>query len=161
MSSLFITICILICFKQTLIGKPRSFRAFCYPLRNRSNKCLSFQCTRKSPITGAAIHLTYAEVIGNMYQVDAAWSGCFTTSASLLTTAIGDMATAYNNAYGLLNPDFFELAARNMVDSLQLRDFINGLQQLPSMQIYLFMEVQQMFGSSKLHRLLLKQVVFK
>ncbi len=64
-----------------------------------------------SPITGAAILLTCPEVTGNIYSVDAAGPPCAITDASKLTTAIGDMATAYTEAAGRQNPDFIDLGA--------------------------------------------------
>jgi len=51
-----------------------------------------------SAITGAAIGVTCAEVTGTIYQVDAAGPVCFVTAASRLTTAVGDMQTAYTDA---------------------------------------------------------------
>ena len=68
-----------------------------------------------SPITGAAIHLTCAEVTGTIYSVDAAGPlPCGVINASRLTTAVGDMQTAYNNAAGRSNPDFLDLGAGNI-----------------------------------------------
>ncbi len=65
-----------------------------------------------SPITGAAVHLTCAEVTGAIYTVDAAGPlPCSSTDASRLTTAVGDMQTAFNDAAGRLNPDFLNLGA--------------------------------------------------
>jgi len=48
-----------------------------------------------SPITGAAMVLSCAEVTGSIFSVDAAGPGCKTTSATMLTSAVGDMQTAY------------------------------------------------------------------
>jgi hypothetical protein len=64
-----------------------------------------------SPITGAAILLTCAEVkTGIVYSVNAAGPmPCRVTNASKLTTAIGDMTTAYLDAAGRKNPNFSEL----------------------------------------------------
>jgi hypothetical protein len=54
-----------------------------------------------SPITGAAIGVTCAEVTGTIYSVDAAGPlPCRTTNAILLTKAVHDMQTAYTNAAG-------------------------------------------------------------
>ena len=54
-----------------------------------------------SPITGAAIGVTCAEVTGTIYSVDAAGpQPCVVTNASLLTTAVSNMETAYTNAAG-------------------------------------------------------------
>ena len=68
-----------------------------------------------SPITGAAIHLVCAEVIGTIYTVDAAGAApCSVTNASRLTTAVGDMQTAYTDAAGRVNPNFLNLGAGNI-----------------------------------------------
>ena len=68
-----------------------------------------------SPITGAAIHLTCPEVSGSIYTVDAAGPlPCRLTDASRLTTAVGDMQTAYNDAAGRSNPDFLNIGAGNI-----------------------------------------------
>jgi hypothetical protein len=65
-----------------------------------------------SPIAGSALLLSCDEVIGNVYTVDAAGPlPCRTTSASLLTTAVGDMVFAYNSAKGINNPDFLNVGA--------------------------------------------------
>lgn len=65
-----------------------------------------------SPITGAAIHLTCGEVLGNIYTVDAAGpQPCAVTDATFLTAAVGDMGFAYDDAAGRLSPDFTELGA--------------------------------------------------
>ncbi len=54
-----------------------------------------------SPITGAAIHVSCSEVTGTIYSVDAAGPlPCRVTDATLLTTAIGDMGTAYTDVAG-------------------------------------------------------------
>ena len=66
-----------------------------------------------SPITGAAIGLTCAEVKGKMYEVDAAGPPCAVTNATLLTTAVSDMQTAYTNAAGR-PPTVTELGAGNI-----------------------------------------------
>lgn len=67
-----------------------------------------------SPITGAALLLSCSEVVGTMYTVDAAGPACRVTSASMLTTAISDMQTAYTDAAGRINPDFVNLGAGNI-----------------------------------------------
>lgn len=68
-----------------------------------------------SPITGAAIHLTCTEVTGTIYSVNAAGPlPCRITNASRLTTAVGDMQAAYNNAAGRSNPKFLNLGAGNI-----------------------------------------------
>jgi hypothetical protein len=65
-----------------------------------------------SPITGAAILVTCTEVVGTIYSVDAAGPlPCTITNATMLTTAVSDMQTAYNDAAGRINPDFIELGA--------------------------------------------------
>jgi hypothetical protein len=68
-----------------------------------------------SPITGAAVLLTCAEVTGTIYTVDAAGPlPCRVTNASMLTTAVSDMQTAYTDAAGRPNPDFLNLGAGNI-----------------------------------------------
>ncbi len=68
-----------------------------------------------SPITGAAILVTCSEVVGTIYSVDAAGPlPCTITNASLLTSAVSDMLTAYNDGAGRINPDFLELGAGNI-----------------------------------------------
>src|SRR5665811_982763 len=66
-----------------------------------------------SPITGPAILVTCTEVqTGIVYSVDAAGPlSCTVTNASLLTSAVGDMGTAYLDAAGRTLPDFSELGA--------------------------------------------------
>jgi len=51
-----------------------------------------------SPITGAAIHLTQAQVNGTIYAVDAAGPAGSVIDAALLLTAKGDLTTAFNDA---------------------------------------------------------------
>jgi hypothetical protein len=53
-----------------------------------------------SPITGAAIGVTCAQVIGTIYAVDASGPPCAVIDSTLLTTAKGDLTTAYNDAAG-------------------------------------------------------------
>lgn len=68
-----------------------------------------------SPITGAAILVTCTEVTGSIFTVDAAGPlPCRVTSASLLTTAVSDMQTAYTDAAGRSNPKFLNLGAGNI-----------------------------------------------
>ena len=65
-----------------------------------------------SPITGAAIRLSCAEVTGSIYSVDAA--GPLPSSIinpTWLTSAVGDMQTAYTDAAGRVNPDVLNLGA--------------------------------------------------
>ena len=65
-----------------------------------------------SPITGAAVLLTCAEVAGTIYTVDAAGPlPSSVTSPTRLTTAVGDMQAAYTDAAGRINPDFLNLGA--------------------------------------------------
>ncbi len=54
-----------------------------------------------SPITGAAIGVTCAEVTGIIYSVDAAGPACAVINPTLLTAAVSDMQTAYTSAAGL------------------------------------------------------------
>jgi hypothetical protein len=74
-----------------------------------------------SPITGAAIGVTCAEVVtGTIYSVDAAGPlPCRVTDATSLTAAVSDMELAYTDAAGRSNPDFTELGAGN-IDGLEL-----------------------------------------
>jgi hypothetical protein len=68
-----------------------------------------------SPITGAALLVSCAEVSGTIYTVDAAGPlPCRITSASMLTTAISNMQTAYTDAAGRSNPNFMNLGAGNI-----------------------------------------------
>ncbi|PKP31166.1 MAG: hypothetical protein CVT99_09655 [Bacteroidetes bacterium HGW-Bacteroidetes-16] len=68
-----------------------------------------------SPITGAAILVKCDEVVGTIYSVDAAGPlPCTVTNATRLTTAVGDMQTAYTDAAGRSNPDFLNLGAGNI-----------------------------------------------
>jgi Ice-binding-like len=54
-----------------------------------------------SPITGAADHLSCAEVTGRVYSVDATGPApCSLKEPSRLTNSVGDMQTAYTNAAG-------------------------------------------------------------
>ncbi len=66
-----------------------------------------------SPITGAALLLSCAEVNGIIYTVtDAGPLGeCRVTDATRLTAAVGDMETAYNDAVGRTLPDALNLGA--------------------------------------------------
>ena len=65
-----------------------------------------------SPITGAALLLTCGEVSGKVFVVDAAGPlPCAITDPAFLTSAIGDMGTAYTDAAGRVGPDFIELGA--------------------------------------------------
>ena len=66
-----------------------------------------------SPITGAAIHLTCAEMMtGKIYSVNAAGPlPCRVTNPTLLTKAVDDMEIAYTNAAGRKLPNFTNLGA--------------------------------------------------
>ena len=68
-----------------------------------------------SPITGAAILVTCAEVAGKIYSVDAAGPlPCRLTNATLLTSSVGDMQRAYTDAAGRSNPNYLNLGAGNI-----------------------------------------------
>jgi len=68
-----------------------------------------------SPITGAAILVRCTEVVGTIYSVDAAGPlPCSVSNAKRLTTAVGDMQTAYTDAAGRTHPDFLNLGAGNI-----------------------------------------------
>ena len=68
-----------------------------------------------SPITGAAILVSCAEVVGTIYTVDAAGPlPCRVTNATRLGIAVLDMQAAYNDAAGRVNPDFLNLGAGNI-----------------------------------------------
>ena len=65
-----------------------------------------------SPITGAALLLTCREVSGTIYTVNAAGPlPCYVTDPPFLTSAVGDMGFAYDDAKGRVAPDFTELGA--------------------------------------------------
>jgi ice-binding like protein/Big-like domain-containing protein len=66
-----------------------------------------------SPITGAAIHLTCAEVMkGRIYSVNAAGPlPCRATDPTLLTVAVSDMEIAYTDAAGRVLPNYINLGA--------------------------------------------------
>ena len=65
-----------------------------------------------SPISGAAVLLSCAEVTGTIYTVDAAGPlPCVVTDATRLTTAVSDMEQAYDDAAGRLQPKSVELGA--------------------------------------------------
>jgi hypothetical protein len=68
-----------------------------------------------SPITGATLLVGCAEVSGTIYTVDAAGPlPCRLTNATMLTTAVLDMQSAYNDAAGRSNPNFLNLGAGNI-----------------------------------------------
>ncbi len=65
-----------------------------------------------SPITGAALLLTCGEVSGTIYTVDAAGPlPCAVTDPTFLTSVVGDVGFAYDDAAGRVAPDFTELGA--------------------------------------------------
>jgi hypothetical protein len=68
-----------------------------------------------SPITGAAIAgLTCAEVTGTIYTVNSAGPACAVPNALLLSSAVGDMETAYTDATGRTIPDFINEGSGNI-----------------------------------------------
>ena len=67
-----------------------------------------------SPITGAAIVISCPEITGTIYSVDAAGPACKVTNSTRLTSAVGDMLTAYTDAAGRSNPNFLNLGAGNI-----------------------------------------------
>jgi hypothetical protein len=79
-----------------------------------------------SPITGSAIHLLQAQVNGIIYAVDASGPAGSIIDAALLTTAKGDLTTAYNDAAGrtpvpsgpFLNPGAGNIGGLNLVPGL-------------------------------------------
>jgi hypothetical protein len=65
-----------------------------------------------SPITGAALLLTCGEVSGKIFTVDAEGPlPCAVNDASFLSSAVGDMGFAYDDAAGRVLPNFVELGA--------------------------------------------------
>ncbi len=68
-----------------------------------------------SPITGAALGLTCAEVNGTIFTVNAAGPlPCRVVDATRLTSAVLDMQIAYTDAAGRSNPNFINLGAGNI-----------------------------------------------
>jgi hypothetical protein len=68
-----------------------------------------------SPISGAAIGVTCAEVTGTIFSVNAAGPlPCRVTDATGLTTAVANEETAYTDAAGRTNPDATNLGAGQM-----------------------------------------------
>ncbi len=79
-----------------------------------------------SPITGAAIGVTCAEVTGTIYDNDGLYTGggggstaCRVTDAALLTTAVSGMEAAYTDAATRASPDYIDLGAGN-IDGMTL-----------------------------------------
>ena len=78
------------------------------------------------PITGAAIHLTDAQVNGTIYAVDAAGPAGSVIDATLLLEAKGALTAAYNDAAGrtpipsgpFLNPGAGNIGGLNLVPGL-------------------------------------------
>ncbi|MGK0283432.1 MAG: hypothetical protein ACI82O_002975, partial [Patiriisocius sp.] len=65
-----------------------------------------------SPIAGASLLLTCAEVTGGVFTVDGAGPApCAQSNASALTVAVADMGIAYTDAASRPSPDFIELGA--------------------------------------------------
>lgn len=65
-----------------------------------------------SPITGAAIGLRCSEVTGTIFTVNAAGPlPCRVVDPTHLTSAVGSMETAYNDAAGRSTPDVLNLGA--------------------------------------------------
>src|ERR1039457_6584110 len=79
-----------------------------------------------SPITGAAIHLTQAQVNGTIYAVDAAGPAGSMIDPALLLTAKGDLTTAFNDAAGrtptpsgpFLNPGAGNIGGLDLIPAL-------------------------------------------
>lgn len=79
-----------------------------------------------SPITGAAVHLTQAQVNGTIYVVDAAGPAGSVIAPSLLSAAKGDLTAAINDAAGrtpaptgpFLNPGAGNMAGLSLVAGL-------------------------------------------
>ena len=68
-----------------------------------------------SPITGAAILVSCAEVNGTIFTADAAGPLPFSVkSPSMLTTAVSNMEAAYTDAAGRITPDFLNLGGGNI-----------------------------------------------
>ncbi len=79
-----------------------------------------------SPIAGSAIHVTAAQVHGTTYAVDASGPAGTLVDPSMLTTAKGDLTTAFNDAAGrtpiptgpFLNPGAGNIGGLNLVPGL-------------------------------------------
>jgi hypothetical protein len=79
-----------------------------------------------SPISGASIHLTQAQVNGRIYAVDATGPAGAIIDAALLLAAKGDLTTAYNAAAGrtptpsgpFLNPGAGNIGGLNLIPRL-------------------------------------------
>jgi hypothetical protein len=72
-----------------------------------------------SPITGAAIGVTCAEVAGTISAVDATGPApCSLVAPAAMNQAVLDMQTAYTNAAGRPTPNFTDLGAGNIGGSL-------------------------------------------
>jgi hypothetical protein len=79
-----------------------------------------------SPITGAAIHLTQAQVNGTIFTVDATGPAGSVIDAELLRVAKGDLTIAYNEAAGrtpvpsgpFLNPGAGNIGGLNLIAGL-------------------------------------------
>ena len=79
-----------------------------------------------SPIAGSAIGVSCAQVVGIIYAVDASGPPCAVIDPSRLTTAKGDLTTAYNDAANrtpvpsgpFLNPNSGNLGGLNLAPGL-------------------------------------------
>lgn len=79
-----------------------------------------------SPIAGSAIYLTAAQVNGTIYTVDSTGPAGSVMDPTLLTTAKGDLTTAYNDAAGrtptpsgpFLNPGAGNIGGLNLIPGL-------------------------------------------
>jgi hypothetical protein len=79
-----------------------------------------------SPIAGSAINLTAAQVTGTIYAVDGTGPAGSVVDPTLLTTAKGDLTTAYNDAAGrsptptgpFLDPGAGNIGGLNLVPGL-------------------------------------------
>ncbi len=67
-----------------------------------------------SPITGAAILVSCAEVTGTIFSVDSAGPSCAVIDPAGLGQAVLDMQAAYTDAAGRTTPDFVELGEGNI-----------------------------------------------
>jgi hypothetical protein len=85
-----------------------------------------------SPITGAAIGLNCSEVTGTIYTVNAAGPACRVVDPTRLTAAVGDLETAYTDAAGRTNPDFFNLGAGQIGGLTLTPGLYNGRATRPS-----------------------------
>ena len=90
-------------------GNPRKDRNICDSVLRGNYQSVPASAVTgdigSSPIDGAAIHLSQTEVTGTIYAVDATGPAGSVVSPTLLTPAMGDLTTAYNDAAGrTVNP---------------------------------------------------------